>query len=92
MAGGTNTERKKWGMYITVYTIIQCKCMRQREKERDLPGVQDSQNPHQESKETLPVKVVGLHIVITGGRGGSIFGDNYVLNIRVACFVYSDMI
>ena len=79
-------------MYITVYTIIQCKCMRERkEKERDLPGVQDSQNPHQESQETLPVKVVGLHIVITGGRGGSIFGDNYVLNIRIACFVYNDI-
>ena len=53
MAGGTNTERKK-GVCISLYTLsynvhVWDTEKRERERERDLPGVQDSQNPHQES-------------------------------------------
>lgn len=51
------------------------------------PGVQNSQDPHQQSKETLPVKVVSLHVVGGGGGSGSVLWYEYGLNVGIACLI-----
>lgn len=56
------------------------------------PGVQNSQDPHQQSDETLPVKVVSLHVVGGGGGSGSVLWYEYGLNVGIACLICNGII